>query len=61
MGETSDIKSSLLEHLKEIGTAVANRKPTGFVFEPCSAGERIRRQQKLVRELAPSCNRRTRG
>src|SRR5579875_2945810 len=58
IGETNDIQARLLEHLEETDTELAYRKPSGFVFEMCSASDRTRRQDVLVRQLEPFCNRR---
>lgn len=58
IGETSNIQASLMEHLEETNTRLANRKPTGFTYEKCSPAERIQRQDALVRQYEPFCNRR---
>jgi len=58
IGETSNIQARLMEHLKESDTDLANRRPTGFAFERCSPVERIYRQNALVRQFEPFCNRR---
>lgn len=58
IGEGNNIRARLLEHLREIGTALNMQNPTGFTFELCSPEERIARQDKLVRELEPRFNRR---
>jgi excinuclease UvrABC nuclease subunit len=57
IGEASDIRARLLEHLNEIGTTLMARNPTGFTFEICSPADRHSRYAQLVRELAPYCNR----
>ncbi len=58
IGEANNIRARLMEHLSEAGTRLMHRQPTGFTFEECSPGERIRRHDALVRQFAPSCNRR---
>jgi hypothetical protein len=58
IGEGNNIRAHLLEHLREMGTALRIQNPTGFTFELCSPGERIARQDRLVRELEPRFNRR---
>lgn len=58
VGQGDNIRAHLLEHLKEVGTLLTAHNPTGFVFELCLPGERISRQDALVRELEPRCNRR---
>ncbi len=59
VGEGNNIRAHLLEHLKEAGTLLRTQNPTGFTFELCSAGERADRQNALVREFGPRCNRST--
>ena len=56
IGETDDIQGALLEHLREDDTSLMRRRPTGFVFEVCGAN-RWSRQDHLVAEYAPYCNR----
>jgi predicted GIY-YIG superfamily endonuclease len=58
IGEASNIQARLLEHLEETGTLLMNRGPTGFTFEECLPSNRIDRQNALIRELEPFCNRR---
>lgn len=60
VGGSDDIKAQLLEHLREKNTFLTERNPTGFTFELCGDGDRIRRQNQLVLELEPVCNRRIR-
>jgi predicted GIY-YIG superfamily endonuclease len=57
IGETCDIQARLLEHLTEIKTLLMTRMPTGFVFEVCAQSERAGRQDRLVSEHEPICNR----
>jgi hypothetical protein len=56
VGESDNIRASLLEHYRETGTVLKNRMPTGFTFEMCSSTERIARREVLVRELRPRCH-----
>lgn len=60
VGEANDIRAALLAHLKEAGTLLKTRNPTGFTFEISSPSDRISRQNELVREFEPFCNRRSR-
>jgi hypothetical protein len=46
--------------LCEPGTFLDSRAPTGFTYEICAAGHRIARQNWLVLEYEPVCNRRSR-
>jgi hypothetical protein len=57
IGETDNIQSSLLDHLHEINTTLMKREPTGFVFEVCDRARRASRQDRLVTEYDPACNR----
>lgn len=58
VGQGNNIRAHLLEHLREVDTVLTAQNPTGFTFELCSPGERMGRQDALVRELEPRCNRR---
>jgi hypothetical protein len=57
IGETNNIQSSLLAHLENHRTSLMKREPTGFVFEVCDEARRSARQDRLVLEYGPSCNR----
>ena len=57
IGESDNIQSSLLNHLHEINTTLMKREPTGFVFEVCDQARRASRQDRLVVEYGPACNR----
>jgi hypothetical protein len=59
IGETADILGALLAHVEGTRTAVMNHAPTGFVFEVCDSFKRAARQDRLVAEYSPACNRRT--
>jgi hypothetical protein len=56
IGETDNIRGSLLNHLHEINTQLMKRVPTGFVFEVCDSSHRSSRQDRLVTEYGPACN-----
>lgn len=58
IGVTENIKDSLLGHLQEHNTQLMNHHPTGFVFEICDGARRLSRQDRLVSEYEPICNRR---
>jgi len=58
IGESDNIQQALLRHLMELNTALLKRQPTGFVFEVCEGWQRPDRQNRLVMEYAPVCNRR---
>lgn len=57
IGETDNIQETLFEFLREANTAVLKRRPTGFVFEVCDRARRPARQDRLVLEYEPVCNR----
>ena len=61
IGETDNIQSSLLIHLQNLHTALMKRVPTGFVFEVCEQARRSSRQDRLVLEYEPACNRQAAG
>jgi hypothetical protein len=58
IGVTDNIQDALLRHLGESNTAVLERQPTGFVFEVCDRAGWTGRQDRLVLEYEPTCNRR---
>jgi hypothetical protein len=57
IGESDNIQAALLLHLQELSTALLKRLPTGFVFEVCERTRRPDRQDRLVLEYEPTCNR----
>lgn len=58
IGETDNIQASLLHDLQQGDSALLKRLPTGFVFERCDAANRRARQDRLILEYEPVCNRR---
>lgn len=60
IGETDNIQHALLQHLYEVTSPARNHRPTGFVFEACDRAKRPGRQDRLVLEYEPACNRRGR-
>lgn len=57
VGEADDIQAALIGHLREPGTALRSRAPTGFTYEICGPGYRQARQNSLIEEYTPVCNR----
>lgn len=57
VGEADNIQEALLLHLGDTNSAVSGRQPTGFSFEACDRARRVERQNRLVLELEPVCNR----
>jgi len=61
IGETDNIQASLLRDLQQEDSALHKRRPTGFVFELCDRAARVGRQERLVLEYGPVCNRQSSG
>ena len=61
IGETDNIQASLLNDLGQRDSALLKRRPTGFVFELCDPAARLARQDRLILEYEPVCNRRAFG
>lgn len=57
IGETDNIQAALLDHLQYLYTSLMKLQPTGFVFEVCDGAHRSARQDRLVLEYEPACNR----
>ena len=57
IGETDDIRDTLIAHLADCSTSVMTLNPTGFVFEVCERAHRPSRQDRLILEYEPTCNR----
>jgi hypothetical protein len=59
IGQTDDIQGALLAQLADLDTSLMKREPTGFVFEECESADRPARQDRLILEYEPFCNRRS--
>ncbi len=57
IGGTGNIQAALLLHLQESNSPVLQRHPAGFVFEVCGEAAWPARQDRLVLEYEPACNR----
>ena len=57
IGESDNIQSALLIHLLDPYASVMRRDPKGFVFEVCEVTRRCARQDRLILEYEPRCNR----
>jgi hypothetical protein len=57
IGETDNIRGALIDHLRDTDTPAMKMRPTGFVFEICDQARRPARQDRLVHEYGPACNR----
>ncbi len=59
VGEAQDIQARLIQHLTADDSAdIRAQHPTGFTFERVPAAARVARQNALIAELNPICNRR---
>ncbi len=58
VGETDNIRATLLRHLEETHAPLLERAPTGFSFELCAPYNRPARHERLTQEYDPVCNRR---
>lgn len=58
IGATDNIQAALLHDLQQGDSALLKRCPTGFVFELCDPAKRLARQDWLILEYEPVCNRR---
>jgi hypothetical protein len=57
IGEAANIQAELLRHLQNPESFLRQHPPSGFTFEPSTAGQRLERQNQLVLELEPIGNR----
>ena len=57
IGEADNVQGALFHHLQGLDTALMKRLPTGFVYEVCDGARRSARQDRLVLEYEPVCNR----
>lgn len=57
IGTATDIRASLLLDLQQGQSELMSKSPTGFVFEICGAATWAARQDRLVMEYEPVCNR----
>jgi hypothetical protein len=54
VGESEDIRKSLLRHLNDPGGSMDRFGPPSFSFELAPAAERVARQHELISELEPA-------
>lgn len=57
IGQADNIQDALMGHLGGLDATVQKREPKGFVFEICAGDQRRLRQDRLVLEYEPICNR----
>jgi predicted GIY-YIG superfamily endonuclease len=59
VGETENIQKRLIEHLQAKGPegqCILAHHPTGFTYDAVPADRRVARQDELIFELGPHCN-----
>jgi len=56
VGEGQDIRDRLLAHLRGDNACITNCVPTAFQFETVGASQRVVRQDALILQLKPACN-----
>lgn len=61
IGLTPNIQKALLDCIQEPGSTLMKKQPLGFVFEVCDPVRGVTRQDRLVLEYEPACNRYTPG
>jgi len=57
IGEGDNIREALMAHLRGSSSPLQARRPTGFVFEICDGAAQQARQDRLILEYEPTCNR----
>ena len=56
VGETGDIRASLLAHFDDHSSPILQNNPIGFQFEVTPTKQRAARKKQLIAELKPICN-----
>lgn len=59
IGESHDIRSRLLQHLRGDNECITRLNPASFVFELAPVHQLVARQIALIREFRPVCNQRS--
>jgi len=57
IGRAANIQRALLDCIQDLGSALMKKQPRGFVYEVCDEGRSVTRQDRLVLEYEPACNR----
>lgn len=57
IGHAGNTQRALLDLMEDCGSALMKKDPRGFVFEVCGRERSITRQDRLVLEYEPVCNR----
>jgi len=53
IGESANIRETLLQHVEKPGIRLGSCRPTGFTFEACPANLRAQRASELIAEYRP--------
>ncbi len=61
IGHAGNIQLALLDCLQDPDSALMKKEPGGFVFEVCDESRWVSRQDRLVLEYEPACNRHSFG
>jgi hypothetical protein len=61
IGHAANIQVALLDCLDDSGSALMKKQPRGFVFEVCDEARCLTREDRLVLEYGPACNRHSSG
>src|SRR5579862_7560995 len=61
IGHAGDIQRALLDCFQNARSPLMNKQPQGFVFEVCDEARWVNRQDRLVLEYEPACNRHSLG
>jgi len=61
IGQTDNIQKRLLEHIVESDSQLKARNPTGFTYQVCAESVRADRQDQLILQYKPVCNRKADG
>jgi len=56
VGESGDIQERVMQHLNGDNPCITRQSPVSFTFELVSAANRVGRQNALIQEFAPVCN-----
>ena len=57
IGESQDIQARLIQHIDGDNPCITSYAPPTFSYELSAANQRVARQDQLIGELLPLCNR----
>ena len=61
IGHADNIRRALLDWFQDQDSVLMRKQPRGFVFEVCDEARWATRQDRLVLEYEPACNRNSSG